>query len=283
MSFGEAVKLEIRPRAQPTPPLAAFARNVTSQYGEDGIIDHIVRVIQPSARYCVEFGAWDGIHLSNCHTLVTSRPLIGGPWEGLMIEADSAKYKLLTATYIGLANVKSLNRLVSFDGPDALDNILREAGAPSSFGLLSVDIDGNDYHIWESLSHFKPEIVVIEFNPTVPNDVVFVQDKSFDVNHGCSLLALIELGKQKGYELAAATTTNGIFVTEEKYPLLGIEDNSIWTMYTPLQDGRIFQGMDSSIHIVGMDRLVWRGRQPVSSADFQVVPEHDRIWGDRQK
>ena len=59
--------------------------------------------------------------------------------------------------------------------------------------LLSIDIDGNDYYIFESLARLKPELVVIEFNPTIPNDVMFVQERNITVNQGCSLLALIAL------------------------------------------------------------------------------------------
>jgi len=259
-------------------PLLQHKANVTSQLGEDGIIAHIVRVIEPRNRYCIEFGAWDGKHFSNCHNL-----LANNGWRGLMIEAEPQKYQELVRTFQGNDRVTPLNRLVDFEGPNTLDKILEEVGAPEEPGLLSIDIDGNDYYIFESLAKYRPEVVVIEFNPTMPNDVLFVQEKSFEVNHGCSLLALMVLADKKGYDLAVATEWNAFFIRRDKYPLLEVMDNSIDTLYAPLQDGRIFQGYDGSIHVVGMNKLVWKGGIRVSSEDFQVLPRSVRVWGDAQK
>ncbi len=128
-----------------------------------------------------------------------------------------------------------------------------------NFDLLSIDVDGTDYFIWESLSEFLPRLVIIEFNPTVPNDIIFVQAKDANVNHGCSLLALVTLGKQKGYELVCCTSTNAFFVRKEEFHHIGLSNNSHWNLYEPICDGRIFQGYDSTIFVEGMDRLVWKG------------------------
>jgi hypothetical protein len=200
-----------------------------------------------------------------------------------MIEASAEKFTELEATYAANPRVTCMNRLVDFEGANTLDNILEQAGAPTEPGVLSIDIDGNDYYIFESLVRHRPELVIVEFNPTIPNDVIFVQERTFEVNHGCSLLALVMLAREKGYELAVATEWNAFFVLKEKFPLLGIADNSVPALYAPLQDGRIFQGYDSSIHVVGMDQLVWQGGIRLSSADFQVVPESVRRWSDAQK
>ena len=260
-------------------PLLRFGKNVHSQHGEDGIIERIQELMPPKHKYCVEFGAWDGKHLSNCCNLLTNHG-----WGGTMIEADSEKFKALQKTYAGNEKVLPLNRLVGFDGENTLDSILLEAGAPKDFDLLSIDIDGCDYFVWESLRYFSPSLVVIEFNPTVPNDVIFIQDKTFEVNHGCSLLALIGLGQQKGYELIAATGTNGLFVRKEDYPRFDIASNFIGHLHHPMQDGRIFQGYDSYIHTVGIDGLLWHKSSPaLSSEDFQVLPKAMRFWGDAKK
>jgi hypothetical protein len=259
-------------------PLLKYASDVTSQFGEDGIIAHICDVIRPKNHLCIEFGAWDGKYMSNCYNLIAN-----AGWDAIMIEANAEKYKELQATYAGNRRVTTMNRLVNFEGIDTLDNLLKEAGAPAEPGVLSIDIDGNDYHIFDSLVDHKPDLIVIEFNPTVPNDVCFIQTRSFEVNQGCSLLALVLLGREKGYELAVATDSNAFFVRSDKFPLLGIQDNSVSALYIPLQNGRIFQGYDSSIHVVGMDRLIWHDNIRVTSADFQVLPESQRFWRDAQK
>jgi hypothetical protein len=258
-------------------PLLRFRQNLTSQCGEDGIIHRLAQLLQPEARYCVEFGAWDGVKFSNCYHL-----LMRQGWDGLMIEANPEKYVALVETYRDVGSVKTANRFISYEGPDSFDSILRAFAVPAGFGLLSIDIDGNDYHVWASLTDYRPEIVVIEFNPSVPNDVEFVQARSSEVNQGCSLRALIGLGAEKGYELAVCTDWNALFVTKEKFALLGVTDNSIDRLYRPVQNGRIFQGYDGSIHVVGMDRLLWRD-MPLSSEDFQVLPESLRVFDDAQR
>lgn len=257
-------------------PLLQYRHNVTSQQGEDGIIDRIMSVLSPVNRYCVEFGAWDGKNHSNCYNLIMNKN-----WAGVMIEPNPERYEQLTETYRGCSAVKTVNKFVQCDGPDTLDNILMDCGAPSEPGLISIDIDGNDYHVWESLVAFRPELLVIEFNPTIPNDVIFIQDKSFEINHGCSLLALVILGKKKGYELAVCTEWNAFFVKEGKAAALGVENTSHLALYTPQLDGRIFQGMDHSIHVVGMDCLFWGGRA-LTSEDFQVLSKSERVWKDAQ-
>jgi hypothetical protein len=267
------MKLAIARFFQVENPLVKYANNVTSQNGEDGIIEHIVSVISPANKYCVEFGAWDGRHYSNCYNLIKNHS-----WHGAMIEANPARYDELRWTYANDQDVKCVNKFVEFEGANTLDNVLEEIGAPSELGVLSIDIDGNDYYVWESIRNFTAELVVIEFNPTIPNDVIFVQERSPGINQGCSLLSLIMLGKKLGYELACCTRWNALFVRTEKFHLLGVKDNFIYRMYQPMQDGRIFHGYDSYIHVVGMNTLFWKNGVQLSSDDFQVLPEAERVW-----
>lgn len=258
-------------------PLLAYKRDVASQCGEDGIIERIFQLIPATSRYCVEFGAWDGKLFSNCFNLLQNQG-----WRGLMIEASAEKYQDLVRTYAGNDRVATLNRFVHFEGEDRLDSILAQQQAPQEIGVLSIDVDGCDYYIWEAVQNFSPDLVIVEFNPTIPNDVVFVQEKSFQVNQGCSLLALAALGHRKGYELAVCTDWNAFFVKRDLYPLLGIKNNFINKLYRPLQNGRIFQGYDGTIHVLGMEKLFWRGT-PLTAEDFQVLPKDQRFWGDAQK
>ena len=258
-------------------PLLQYRLNVESQNGEDGIIKHIFNILPPSEnRHCVEFGAWDGKYLSNCFNLVSN---LG--WFGLFIEANDKKFAQLLLNHGQSINATCFRRFVEFDGPNRLDNLIEEANFPLDFDLLSIDIDGADYFVWESLQRFRPRVVVIEFNPSIPNDVIFVQAKSMNTHQGASLLALVMLGRQKGYELICVTETNAIFVLNEYYPLFGLTSNDVTTLFAPLSDGRIFYGYDSYIHICGMPTLIWSNTN-VSSDDFQVLPASSRKWGDAQ-
>jgi hypothetical protein len=258
-------------------PLLKYQNNIESQNGEDGIISHIFSTLPPAEkRFCVEFGAWDGKHLSNCFNLVRNCG-----WFGLFIEANDEKFEQLLINHGSSKNVTCLKRFVEFDGPNRLENLIDEANFPLDLDLLSIDIDGADYFVWESVQRFRPRVVIIEFNPSVPNDVVFVQAKDMNINQGASLLALIMLGKQKGYEVICVTTCNAIFVLNEFYQLFGLTSNHITTLYAPMADGRIFHGYDSYVHIAGMNGLIWSGTR-VSSDDFQVLPAVLRKFGDAQ-
>ena len=258
-------------------PLLEFSRNIASQCGEDGILQKIFQVITPRSRFCVEFGAWDGKYLSNCWNLIANEG-----WSGALIEGNETKFRDLLESHGANPKVTCVNRFVDFAGDNSLDNILSSINCPQDLDLLSIDVDGTDYFIWESLIEYKPSVVVIEFNPTVPNDVIFVQAKDNEVNQGCSLMALILLGKEKGYELICCTSWNAFFVRQDLYDLFQIADNSIQCMYQPYLDGRIFHGYDSYVYVVGMQMLLWSGVH-VSSEDFQALPQSIRNFGDSQR
>lgn len=258
-------------------PLLQYKRNVTSQVGEDGIIEKIFSIIEPKNKFCCEFGAWDGQYLSNTWNLISNHE-----WRGLFIEGNPNKFAELLKTYGQNRNAMCLNRFVELEGDNSLDRILEEVNGPVDLDLISIDIDGIDYFVWESITKHRPRIVVIEFNPTIPNDVIFVQARSNSVNQGCSLLALILLGKQKGYELICCTQWNAFFVPQELFAAFGIRNNHINNMYLPSCDGRIFHCYDSYIHVVGMDKLMWSGHS-VDSSDFQVLPRASRRYGDGQQ
>jgi len=246
--------------------LDKFGANIKSQCGEDGIIVKILDIISPANSFCVEFGAWDGIHLSNTWALINS-----ANWSGVLIEGSADKFPDLEKTYRDNDRVEILNRFVGF-GENSLDNILAATNAPTDFDLLSVDIDGNDWHVWESLQNYRPRVVVIEFNPTIPNDVYFIQDRDPLTNHGASLLAMIELGKKKGYEIVSVTTINAIFVIREEYEKFEIEDNDIDAMYDGSAfQSRLFQGYDGTLFVAGCSKLIWKDI-PFSADDIQVLP-----------
>ncbi len=171
------MKLEMYRFFAHSSPLLQYQRNIASQTGEDGIIERIMELLRPSQKFCVEFGAWDGKLHSNCFNLLKNKG-----WSGIMIEANNDKYRELVGTYASDDRVTTVNRFVDFEGANSLDNLLDEFKAPRDFALLSIDVDGCDYYIWEALAHYSPEVVVIEINPTVPNDVLFVQERSFDVH-----------------------------------------------------------------------------------------------------
>ena len=190
--------------------LSASARNVTSQFGEDGIIEEILRRISGGVvkrnGWCVEFGAWDGMFLSNTYNLIKNRN-----FSAVLIEGDPERVAELHHN-MPEERVIKVQRWVEWVGSNSLDSILSETNIPIDFDFLSIDIDGCDYHIFDNLIKYRPKVVCIEYNPTIPNDVIFVQEKDFSVKQGCSPLSLVRLAEIKGYSLAACTQPNLVFV-----------------------------------------------------------------------
>ena len=221
-----------------------FKRNVHSQNGEDGIIEEILnRLSKHLDKSCCEFGAWDGIHLSNCYNLINNKS-----FKGLFIEGDKKKFIDLQNN-LEKTNSFGINKYVDFEGSNSLDNILEANNFNINFDLLSIDIDGNDYHVFDSLKKFRPKIIVIEFNPTIPNEVEFIQEKNNKINQGSSALSLIKLAQKKNYHLVTTTLCNLIFV-EEKFRLIVIGDN--FFSINDLNDDSefknyIFHGYDGTI------------------------------------
>jgi hypothetical protein len=246
--------------------------NVASQIGQDGILAKIFEVIGEGQRFCVEFGAWDGKYLSNTWNMIATKG-----WGGILIEGDPAKFQGLAATH-PYPRVKALNQFVHWEGEDALDNILDRHDAPATIDLISIDVDGNDWHIWRSVVKYRPRVILIEFNPTIPNDVYFVQDPDRRHNHGNSLLALIELGKEKGYSLICANGWDAFFVRDELYGAFNIPDNAIDAMhFYPEAHTSLFQGYDGTLFTAGNRRLLWCNRAFAFDA-LQLLPPHQRQY-----
>jgi hypothetical protein len=197
--------------------LQQYARNITSQFGEDGIISEILQRLGIVQGYCVEFGAWDGMQFSNTWNLWHNQG-----WQALLIEGNPEKAQALRKLTKAFPQVVSLQRLVSHHDIDRLDAILTQSGTPTNFELLSIDIDGNDYHVWKHLVQYEPKIVIIEHNPTIPPHINFV-DIPGNQTFGCSARALYCLGQAKGYTLICCTLTNSFFVRSELLPQLALE------------------------------------------------------------
>ncbi len=231
--------------------LFAFRANVTSECGEDGILRRIFELIGTDNKYCVEVGAYDGRTFSNTWSLLNEQT-----WSGVLIEKNDEAFKALTARYAGSPLVQLVQAEVTTTPPVSLDAILTPSACPQRFDFLCVDVEGNDYSLWASLRQFRPRVVMIDFNPTISNEVIFAQQDDPSINDGASLRALIQLAQFKGYELAAVTSWNAIFVDRESFPRLGQKTEEIDAVYAPVLETRVFQSIDSYFSMMGCDRLI---------------------------
>lgn len=224
--------------------LNRYAYNINSQNGEDGIIEQIFEVIGTGSKYAVEFGGWDGIYLSNIRNLI-----IKSGFSGLFIEGDSDRIKDCIQNYSDFETVSICEAFVDFEGENKLDNILTRNNVPLDVDLISIDIDGYDYHVWDAMEKYKPRVIVIEYNPTIANDIYYVNPKDHNIFHGNSALALVKLGFQKGYSLISVTACNLIFVLDEEYEKFGILDNSLENLRhkNRASKGKFFQTYDGHL------------------------------------
>lgn len=253
--------------------LLEHQRNVYSQMGEDGIIETILELLPNRNNWCVEFGAWDGEYLSNTCNLIENHE-----FNAVLIEGSAAKFPELKKRFACRDGVIPINGFVGFGAGDGLDSFLCKTPIPEDFDFLSIDIDGNDFHVWKAVSAYRPKIVCIEFNPTIPSEVDYVQPADPTVQKGCSPRSLVALGKEKGYELVCVQRFNCIFVAAEYFPLFEIGDNSLQTLRTDLSGVTwIFNGYDGEVMLAGADCLSWHGLV-LPGKRFQCLPSFLRRY-----
>jgi hypothetical protein len=247
--------------------LNRFGRSVTSQGGEDGIIEKILETIGINDGWCVEFGSWDGKHLSNTWNLVANKG-----YSAVLIEGAPKRCRILKKNFESNPKVIPVNAFVGFNHEDSLDRILEKTAIPRDFDVLSIDIDGNDYHVWDAIKNYTPKLVVIEFNPTVPPSVEFVQPRDMRITQGSSLLSMVQLGRSKGYELIAAESANAFFIKKEYRCKFDIHDNSveaIWTDQSAVT--QMFFGYDGTVFLQGLTVHPWT-QIPIRESKMQILP-----------
>jgi len=256
--------------------LNSFASNVYSQNGEDGIVAEILFRLSRKINldlWCCEFGAWDGIHLSNTAKLIKE-----SGYSAVLIEGDPVRVKGLEFNFPGDAIIKVCS-FVNPSGENSLDKILGRTSIPHDFDFLSVDIDGMDYWVLKSLNEYKPKVICIEFNPSIPNPVYFVQANDPSIKHGSSARALKELGESIGYLSIAATQCNLLMVREDLAKIVSQDKPTIEQLVLGGNDPQyIFCGYDGTVlsnknHVA----LAWHNVFPLTS--LQILPKYLRKYG----
>lgn len=220
--------------------LDSFKINVHSQNGEDGVIAELIRrigLVVDKDFWCVEFGAWDGVHLSNTFSLVEANSATA-----VMIEGDREKFGILKATAEKYPSIIPVEGFVTgnqvpeespvtdlftgtfgHDKMTTLDRLLSTTPCPKEYDLLSIDIDSYDLEVWEAHRSFKPKIVVIEINSSLEPGVLQWHGGENDGNSFSSTLAV---AKTKGYTLVCHTG-NMIFVQDELAYLVELDELDI--------------------------------------------------------
>lgn len=191
-----------------------------SQWGEAGLLNEVLNFLSIPSGVYVELGAWDGEHLSNC------RHLLDQGWSAVLIESDGQRVREMRQNLGGRDSVSILECFVSRDGPTNLESLLLSVGR-HKIDLLSVDIDGDDVGILEGLGSFRPRVIIVEYNPTIPANISFRDLHGWGI--GCSLLAIREWADEAGFVEVSRTQTNSILVAKEEYrgPLVDWATSSV--------------------------------------------------------
>lgn len=208
------------PRHKDPKKLNHYEYKLWSQNGEDGIIAEIFRRIGTTNRYFVEFGASNG---TENNTVL----LVRQGWSGLWMDADTEAVKKVHQDYRSEIDGGRLTALETFITAENIEDLFRQARVPEEMDLLSIDIDRNDYHVWEKITHYRPRVVIVEYNAIIPPSTSWVvpyDAKAFgwakygDIQqNGASLKALEELGARKGYSLVGCDLcgVNAFFVRND--------------------------------------------------------------------
>ena len=172
--------------------------NVTSQYGEDGLIAAIFEKIGIANHCCFEVGAWDGLELSNTWVLGEDG------WRLVLIEADDYRFGLLKEKFGHRATLVH-ERITR----NSLDRILESSLMPTDMDLGVIDIDGQDWHVWDGMRNYRPRLMMVEFTGLFsPVPELGNQQGQAGMNE------IIDLGKSKGYRAICKTSVNLFFVEE---------------------------------------------------------------------
>ncbi len=205
----------------PLPPLSTTGYRVFSQFDEDGMLFFLFAVLGAKTKTFVDIGSGDGIN-SNCANLA-----INFGWHGLFIDGNPENIARGSRIYEShldtwLYPPKFICAVVTREN---INELIRAAGFEGEVDLLSVDIDGNDYWVWEALECIRPRVVIIETHVefghksiVVPYDANYTYPGVHPDYHGASPVAMVKLAHALGYRLVGANRFgfNTIYVQEDE-------------------------------------------------------------------
>ena len=193
--------------------------SVFSQFGEDGIISWVTDKLPNINKVFVEIGTQDYWE-SNTRYLLKSKK-----WKGFLFEGSKAFVNQIKSQKIYWQH--DLRAVETFVNKDNINSILERHIEYKDIGLLSIDIDGNDYWILREINALKPAIIICEFNSifgdlfkiSVPYNKNFIRSRAHHSNlyFGASIKAIMGMMEKKGYTFIGTGSVgiNAFFVKNE--------------------------------------------------------------------
>lgn len=231
IKINQGVMLATLNEGKESTKLQDYEFKVFSQWGEDGIIQHLVKTIEIKNKTFIEFGV-ENFHESNCRFL-----LMKDNWQGFVVDGSASNINFLKNSYFYWKY--HLDAVSAFITAENINSILAQSGFEEDLGILSVDLDGNDYHVLQSIDFFKPRILICEYNSvfgssrkiSIPYQADFYRTKAHHSNlyWGASLGAMTHLAEKRGYSLVGTNTAscNAFYVRNDllndKLEVLSVE------------------------------------------------------------
>jgi hypothetical protein len=223
--------------------LAQAEFKVFSQSGDDGIIQYLIHKVDISHKAFIEFGVENYVE-SNTRFLLKN-----DNWTGLVIDGGQKNIDHIKTDDIYCQH--KLEVVHSFITTENINELITRGGLSGEIGLLSIDIDGNDYWIWKAIQVVQPVIVVVEYNSvmgkeraiTVPYKADFVRERAHYsyLYFGASLKAFCTLAEEKGYYFVGSNSfgNNAYFVKKEKLgglKALSAEEGYVMSLFRESRD-----------------------------------------------
>jgi hypothetical protein len=191
---------------------------VFSQWDEDGIIQYLTQKIPIENKTFIEFGV-ESYEESNTRFL-----LLQDHWQGMVLDACEQDIQYIQTDRIYWEY--DLQAKSAWITQANVDSLMESAGFAEDVGLLSIDIDGNEYWIWEAIRSIRPSLVIVEYNSVFglqPVSIPYREDfgrtaaHNSNLYYGCSLASLHHLAAAKGYLLLGSNIWghNAFFVRSD--------------------------------------------------------------------
>jgi hypothetical protein len=219
LKMNQGLILSLMQRERRSKNLRDYEFKIFSQWGEDGIIQHLTRALEIKNKTFIEFGV-ERFFEANCRFL-----MMKDNWSGFVIDGSSKNIKRLKNSYFYWRY--DINAVEAFITKENINELLLRSAFDEDIGILSIDIDGNDYHVLEAISTFKPRILICEYNAvfgatrkiSIPYDPAFSRTHGHFSNlyWGASLSALTQLAGRKGYSLIGTNSagSNAFYVRND--------------------------------------------------------------------
>jgi len=197
------------PRYRDQRHLVPYGYKTYSQTDEDGIIAEIFRRIGTGQQRFIEFGVETGIECNTMNLLIQG-------WSGLWLDGSAQHLQKISERLGAYQAAGQLVAAHAFIMAENINDLFVQNGFTGEIDLLSIDIDGNDFWVWQAINVINPRVVIIEYNATWRPPVAVVQPyqadsmwNGHDNYFGASLEALEKLGRQKGYALVGCNYGGG--------------------------------------------------------------------------